>query len=294
MAMKIAISGASGLVGTALTHELTGAGHDVVPLARRRAADGSQSLDRVEGSDTVVHLAGENLVRGRWTTAKKRRIWDSRVGLTTDLAQSLAELAEPPETLICASAIGYYGERGDARLDEDSAPGEGFLADLCRAWENACQPAAKAGIRVVNLRIGIVLSTLGGALKLLLPAFRLGLGGRIGDGGFYMSWIHIGDLSRLIGFLLANQDLSGPVNAVAPAPVTNLEFTKTLGEVLRRPTILPVPRFLLRAGLGEVADVITTSAAVVPRQARAAGFEFGFGTLAPALEDLLQRTSAGS
>ena len=250
--MNVLVSGSSGLVGSALVAALNADGHRVKRLVRAAVRDAEDEVGwdpaggvldpaGLEGLDAVVHLAGENIASGRWTTAKKARIRDSRVKGTELLCQTLARLDRPPKTLVSTSAVGYYGDRGDEVLTEDSPPGHGFLAEVCEAWEAATEPAAAKGIRVVRLRIGVVLSPRGGALAKMLPAFKMGLGGRIGNGRQYMSWITLDDLVGVIRFALTNNELSGPVNAVSPNPVTNLEFTKTLGRVLHRPTVLPLP-----------------------------------------------------
>jgi uncharacterized protein (TIGR01777 family) len=237
--------------------------------------------------DAVVHLAGESVAR-RWTTAVKKEIRDSRVRGTTLLCQTLAGLASRPSVLVSASAIGYYGDRGGERLDESSPRGRGFLAEVCQEWEHATTAARDADIRVVNLRIGVVLSRNGGALKSMLTPFRLGIGGVLGSGRQYFSWITLEDLVRAIQFALSASALSGPVNAVAPQPVTNREFTKTLGRVLGRPTIFPMPAFAARLAFGEMADeMLLASARVEPNALDAAQFEFAHPQLEPALRHIL-------
>lgn len=298
--MKIAITGSTGLIGKSLAPFLTTGGHDVVRLVRKQgrlAGDeirwdpGSQRIDAaaLEGVDAVVHLAGES-VAGRWTTTKKAAIRDSRVEGTRLLAQTLAAATKPPRTLICASAIGYYGDRGHTALEEDAAPGAGFLAEVCREWEAAADAARQVGIRVVHLRIGVVLSTEGGALATMLTPFRLGLGGVVGSGDQYMSWIALDDVVGAIHHVLMTPDLSGPVNAVAPAPVTNRDFTKTLGRVLGRPTLLPIPAFGARVAFGEMADeLLLASTRVVPARLTTSGYPFRFPHLEEALRHLLGR-----
>lgn len=298
-AMKILVTGANGLVGGSLVPFLTTGGHEVVRLGRGRKRAGSASWDpekgvidraALEGLDAVVHLAGENISTGRWTPAKKARIHDSRVHGTRLLCEALAGLERPPKVLVAASAIGFYGDRGRDLVDEDSAPGSGFLADVCKEWEAATAPAAAAGIRVVNLRIGVVLSTAGGALASLLTPFKLGAGGPVGDGHQYMSWIAIDDLVDAIHFALTTPALSGPVNAVAPTPVTNGEFARTLATVLSRPAIVPFPAFAVRLLFGEMGEeLLLSSTRVEPHRLQAAGFRYRLPTLESALRHLLGR-----
>jgi uncharacterized protein (TIGR01777 family) len=296
--MKVVVSGSTGLVGSALTPVLASLGHDVVPLVRRRPAAGERVLawdpergmidcDGLEGIDVAIHLAGEN-VFGRWSPAKKQRIRESRVQGTQLLSDALAGLTRPPKTLLAASAIGYYGDRGDEAVSERSAPGEDFLAYVSRDWEASTTAAARAGIRVVNMRFGVVLTTAGGALGKMLPAFRLGLGGRLGSGNQYLSWITLDDTLKAIVHVLATPRLVGPVNLTAPNPVTNREFTRTLGKVLRRPAVLPVPAFALRIAFGtEGAAMLLSGQRVLPGCLQASGFLFRFETLEPALRHLL-------
>lgn len=296
--LRIALSGASGLIGRALAAFLTTAGHHVMPLVRRfPAPPGTIAWDPATGRldagqlawcDAVVHLAGENIAGGRWTAQRKERIRASRVAGTRLIAETLAEMPDPPPTFIAASAIGYYGNR-DAAVDEDAPPGEGFLAEVCRQWENACEPARRAGVRVVNLRIGVVLAAAGGALARMLPLFRLGLGGRLGSGRQMMSWISLDDVVGLVHHLLFSK-LAGPVNATAANPVSNAEFTRTLARLLRRPALFPVPAAALRAALGEMGEALLLHGApVLPRRALADGFTFLDPTLAEALRFELGR-----
>ncbi len=281
--MRIAISGASGLIGTALTDHLRSAGGEVTRLVR--TADGG--FESIFDCDAIVHLAGESVVGGRWTAARKQAIRGSRVDLTKRLVGMLANMERPPATLVSASAIGYYGDRGDERLDETSAMGAGFLAEVCRDWEAAAAEANSTGIRVVHLRIGIVLSANGGALFKMRRPFALGIGGRLGDGRQWTGWVHIEDLVRMIAFVLERPAIAGVLNAVAPQPVTNLAFTKALGHAMRRPTILPVPKFALRLLFGELADgLLLASTATIPRRMIDAGFEYEFPDLDQALSDL--------
>jgi len=291
---RIAVSGAAGLVGTALRSRLQGEGWRWLRLVRRPAraaheiaydpAAGSIDADRLAGIDAVVHLAGESIAGGRWTPARKQRILSSRVDGTRLIAGTLAGLDKPPRTLISASAIGYYGGRGGEPLDEGAAAGTGFLPDLCTAWEAATGMAERAGVRVVRLRIGIVLAQADGALAKMLPVFRLGLGGRLGSGAQYMSWVSLTDLVSIIRFLLDAPQLAGPVNAVAPGAVTNAEYTRTLGKVLGRPAVLPAPACALRLALGEMADALLLEGArVIPTALSRAGFRFKHPDLATAL-----------
>ena len=290
----VAITGSSGLVGSRLRHALGRAGHDARRIVRSRQEagdndvywqprEGTIDIERLEGTDCVVHLAGEN-VFGRWTEAKKERIMQSRKQGTELLSEALADLDEPPEAFLSASAVGYYGPRGDEWVDETADRGEGFLADVCEAWERATDPAREAGIRTMNYRIGLVLSSDGGALGMMTTPFKLGLGGRIGSGDQYMSWIHTSDLVEAMQFGLFESDLEGPVNAVAPNPVTNETFTDTLGDVLNRPTFVPVPKFAARLAFGEMADeTLLVGQRVEPRKLREAGFEWQFDQLEEAL-----------
>ena len=302
--MKILVTGSTGLIGSALVSFLTTGGHEVTRLVRsksRRAIDGipvlvwdpgSGKLDpaALEGLDGVIHLAGESIAAARWTPAQKSRIVESRVKSTFLLAETLAKLSYPPKVLICSSAIGYYGNRGDEQLNEDSFSGSDFLSRVCREWEMATSPASKKGIRVVHIRTGIVLSPAGGALAKMLTPFRIGVGGVIGNGQQYMSWIALDDVVGTYHHALLNETLRGPVNAVSPSPVTNRVFTKTLGKVLRRPTIFPLPAFAARLGFGEMADaLLLSSARVVPRKLLSSGYQFRFLDLEKALRHLLAK-----
>jgi len=293
--MNILVTGASGLVGRAASVALAAGGHRVIPL--RRGAGGAGPTWQPEKCeinlapagpiDAVLHLAGEGIAQ-RWTAAVKRRIRDSRVQGTRLLCEALAKLPQPPKALVCASATGFYGSRGEEWLDESSAPGTGFLADICQEWEAAAAPALKAGIRVVHLRFGIVLAKEGGALAKILPAFKLGLGGRLGDGRAWWSWIAIGDLVKVIHLALTDDSLSGPVNAVAPNPVTNAEFTRALGRALRRPAILPVPRFVIETVFGEMGrEALLASARVRPGLLMERRIGFRFPMLEAALHNAL-------
>jgi uncharacterized protein (TIGR01777 family) len=299
---RILISGASGLIGSALLPSLKSAGATVAQLARpgakyRTSDEGQIAWDRtkvlsaeaVSGFDAVIHLAGESIV-GRWTDEKKREISDSRVKGTSNLAQALASAKQKPRIFISASAIGYYGDRGDESLNEQSAAGTGFLSEVCVEWEAATRPATDAGIRTGLLRTGVVLSPRGGALAKMLTPFKLGVGGRIGSGHQWMSWIDIQDMVGAIHFLLQNARVSGPVNMVAPNPVTNTEFTKTLAAVLARPAIFPVPAFAVKLGFGEMGETaLLGSQRVEPRALMNGGYSFHFSGLQASLEHLLGR-----
>jgi uncharacterized protein (TIGR01777 family) len=243
----------------------------------------------LEGFDAVVHLAGETIAQ-RWTDAAMRRILDSRVTSTRLLARALAALERPPQVTVCASAVGYYGSRGNEVLTEESSPGSGFLAEVCRQWEQAAAGITERGTRLVLLRFGMILSAAGGALRRMLPPFRLGAGGKLGSGEQYVSWIAMDDLLEIILFALVNPALRGPVNAVAPNPVTNLDFTHTLGRVLRRATIVSVPSFAIRLMFGKMGEeVLLASARVKPARLVAAGFPFHYPELEPALRRTLGR-----
>lgn len=314
--MRVLMSGASGLVGRALRQAMTVAGDTSVALIRQPASGasapglsasgkpghilwdpcsdrppegaggsaGAQGASLLEGFDAAVHLSGENLGDGRWTAARKAAFRSSRVDSTRRLAALLAGCAAKPGVLVCASAIGWYGDRGDEILTEDSAPGTGFLPELCQEWEAASSEAEQAGIRVVHLRFGVVLARGGGALGKMLPLFRAGLGGRLGSGRQWVSWISLSDVVGAVRFAIANEPVRGPVNTVAPNPVTNAEFARELGRVLHRPSALPAPAFALRAALGEMADAtVLSSARVLPKRLEEAGFVFKHTSLSSAL-----------
>ncbi len=299
--LHVVVSGSTGLVGSALIPFLTTGGHRVTRLVRSRPQHGDEEIRwdpiagsietaGLEGIDAVVHLAGENITAGRWTAATKARIKESRVRGTRLLCEALAHLHQPPKVLVCASAIGYYGDRGATTVDEDSAAGTGFLADVCRAWEAATAPASDAGIRVVHLRCGVVLTAAGGALAKLLLPFRLGVGGRLGSGRQYMSWIGIDDVLGVILHTIRTGALRGAVNAVAPPPVTNFDFTKALGRVLSRPTLFPVPAVVARLAFGEMADeMLLASTRVAPARLQATQYAFRHPNLDAALRHTLGR-----
>jgi len=299
--MIIAVTGSTGLVGSALVARLEGRGHLVRRLVRHEVKDAEREIcwnpdtgeiDAAElnGVDAVVHLAGENIAGRRWSEDFKRRILKSRTTGTRLLAETLAQLEMKPSVLVSASATGFYGNRGDEAVDELSPSGNGFLAEVCREWEAAAEPAHDAGIRLVKLRIGPVLSPKGGALAKMLPPFKMGLGGVIGSGRQYFSWIALDDLLNAIVFALETESLVGPVNAVAPGAVTNREFTKTLGRVLGRPTIFPMPAFAARLAFGEMADeMLLGGVRVAPHELTAANFNFAYPELEPALRHLLDK-----
>ncbi len=297
---RIIVTGPTGLIGARLVSELERSGAAVVRGVRRpstkpnemywNAETGEIDSGKLEGADAVVHLAGENIAGGRWTAAFKQRIRDSRIKGTRLISDAIAHATDKPKTFLCASAIGYYGDRGDEQLPESAGPGDDFLADVCRDWEAACDSARQAGVRVVNARTGVVLSPDEGALAKMLTPFKLGVGGKIGDGRQYMSWIAIDDEVAALEFLLAHPSINGPVNLASPQPATNAEFTKTLGRVLSRPTIFPMPAFLARLAFGEMADaLLLSSTRVVPRALADAGFSFAYPALEPALRHLLGR-----
>ena len=294
---RILASGTSGLIGEALLPSLKTGGYSVTRLVRDQSSGEGQivwnplqplSPKSVSGFDAVIHLAGETIV-GRWTDAKKARIRDSRILGTGHLAEALSKAPQPPRVLISASAIGYYGDRGEEILHEDSPSGAGFLAEACRAWEAASQPAADAGIRTVQMRFGVVLSPRGGALSKMLPPFRMGLGGKIGSGRQWWSWIDVKDLVGAIHHALKSDRLQGPVNVTAPKPVRNAEFSKILATVLSRPSIFPMPAFAARLALGEMADeLLLASQHVEPAKLMATGYSFQHADLKSALEALLR------
>ena len=300
--MKVLVSGATGLVGSELVPFLTQQGNDVYRLTRSKpreahdiAWDPSRNQlpkGRIDGSDVVVHLAGENIAGKRWNPKVKEELRSSRIDGTKLLCETIVQLDPTPKTLICASAIGFYGDRGSDWLNETSPAGSGFLADLCRDWEAACEPARAKGIRVVNLRFGVILSPKGGALAKMLTPFKMGVGGVVGSGNQYWSWISIDDVVGVIDFCIKQEKISGPVNTTAPCPVTNYDFTKTLGSVLGRPTMLPLPAFAARIAIGEMADgLLLSSARVMPNRLSETGYRFQYPTLEPALKHLLSPLS---
>jgi uncharacterized protein (TIGR01777 family) len=297
--MRVLVTGSSGLVGSALVPFLNSGGHRVTRLVRSkpRAAEayalwdpeaGTIDASSLEGLDAVVHLAGESIAAGRWTAARKARILESRVKGTNLLTGTLAGLSQPPKVLVSASAVGFYGDRGEEVLREESSSGSGFLAEVCRQWEAATAPAAQVGIRVVHLRFGMILSAKGGALQKLLLPFRFGLGGRLGSGRQFMSWVALDDIVGAIHHALTTEELQGPVNAVSPTAVRNAEFTRTLGRVLRRPAVFPLPAFAARLAFGQMADeLLLASQRVEPARLLASSYQFRFPELEAALKHLL-------
>lgn len=304
--MKILLSGASGLVGTALTGFLNSEGHQVLKLVRHPSKDTTQipwspsqgqlEASTLEGFDAVIHLAGESLAGGPWSPAKKARILNSRVNGTQLLSQTLSQLKTPPKVMISASAVGYYGDTGSQETDETGPLGQGFLAEVCQAWEAAAEPVKRAGIRLVKARLGVVLSTEGGALKAMLPPFKLGLGGQLGSGQQYMSWIAMDDLLRAFAHCLSadlepgipSSELRGAVNFTAPEPVQNKDFTQALAEALKCPAFFTVPSLVLKLALGEMAEeMLLNSTRVYPEKLLSSGFEFHCPQLAQALHQML-------
>jgi len=294
--MRVAISGASGFIGSAVVRRLEASGHQVSRMVRGTPRPGeihwipAGALDSqpLEGFDAVVHLAAES-ISGRWTRTKKAKILNTRVQGTLTIAATLARLQQKPKVLVSASAIGYYGQRGDEVLDEGSTSGSDFLAEVARQWEAATDAAARAGIRVVLLRFGVVLGPGGGALKQMLTPFRMGVGGRIGSGRQWMSWVALDDAAGAVEYAIISQGLRGPVNVVAPGAVQNSEFTKTLGEVLHRPTIFPMPEFAVKLAFGEMGEsLLLGSQRVVPKSLQSAGYKFQFPELKGALESIVR------
>lgn len=296
--LKILASGTSGPIGGALMPALTAAGHNVTRLVRRPAAAADEiewdpnnpiSPETVSGYDAVIHLAGETIV-GHWDKKKREKIRDSRVISTNNLVQALVQSSQKPRTLITASAIGYYGNRGQERLTENSEPGYNFLGMVCRDWEGATKPAEDAGIRTVQLRIGIMLSMQGGALKQMVQPFRFGLGGIIGNGKQWWSWVALEDVVGAVQHALTHEGLSGPVNVVAPNPVTNIDFTRAIAQVVRRPALFPLPFFAVRLFFGQMGEeLMLASARVLPTKLEASGYKFRYPELKPALLDILRK-----
>ena len=294
--MRVLVSGSRGLIGSTLIPALESGGHSVIRLVRGKAGKNEVSWDpvgqldpgAVAGFDAVVHLAGESIA-GRWTDSKKQRIADSRIQGTRTLVNALSLSSSRPRVLVGASAVGYYGDRADELLTEQSPPGNDFLANVCQRWEQAVEEAASAGIRTVELRIGLVLSREGGGLAQMLPPFRMGVGGRMGSGKQYWPWVAINDIVGAILHALQTDTMRGPYNAVAPQPVTNAEFTKTLGQVLHRPTVFPMPAFVVRTVFGEMGTaLLLASQRVSPKKLEGTGFRFKHPDLKPALEELVK------
>lgn len=296
--LNILASGTSGPIGGALVPALEAAGHRVTRLVRRAPAargefqwDPSKPIvpETVSGYDAVIHLAGETIV-GHWDAKKKQKIRDSRVTSTRNLVQALVQSANTPRVLISASAIGYYGDRGSEMLTENSEPGYNFLGMVCREWEAATQPAAEAGIRTVQVRIGVMLSMAGGALKQMVTPFRYGLGGIIGNGKQYWSWVALDDVVGAVQHALAHEGLAGPVNVVSPHPVTNIDFTRAIAQVVRRPALFPLPPFAVRLFFGQMGEeLLLASARVLPTKLEASGYKFRYPELKPALVDILRK-----
>jgi uncharacterized protein (TIGR01777 family) len=297
--MKILVGGSHGLIGEPLVNSLERGGHEVFRLVRREARPGAREIEwhpdrliidapALEGCDVIINLAGDGIADGRWSEEKKHRIRDSRVNGTKLLSEAMSKLARRPKTFICASAIGFYGDRGDEVVDENSTPGKGFLAGVCRAWEQATEPAEQAGIRVVKLRLGVVLTKDGGIMGSMLRPFKLGLGGKVGSGKQYISWVAMEDAVAAANFILANEALRGAINVASPCPVTNEEFTKTLGRVLSRPTFMTMPAFAARLAFGEMADeMMLSSTRVEPKRLKEVGYQFQYAKLEDALRHLL-------
>jgi len=293
--MRILITGANGLIGTALQRSFDEIGHELLLASRKEAKDsqhiqwdvekGFSEPERLEGIDAVVHLAGESVFGLSWSDAKKKAIRDSRVDGTRSVVEAISRLKARPNVLVAASAIGFYGDRGDEEMTESSAAGDTFLAEVSKEWESEARRAEDAGIRTVLLRTGIILSKDGGALGTMLLPFKLGIGGVVGSGKQWMSWISIDDHIRVINYAIEYENVRGAVNSVSPNPVTNGEFTKTLGEVLYRPTILPLPSFAVNMVFGEMGDaLLLASTRVVPKRLEDAGFEFKYPELKTAIE----------
>jgi len=297
--MKVLISGSTGLVGSALVRLLTSDGYHVTRLVRPGGPithgsvpwdpqNGLLDSEAIEGHDALVHLAGENIAAGRWTPDQKKRIRESRVRGTSMLCGRLKSLKKPPAVAVFASAVGIYGNRSDEELTEQSIPGSGFLATVTKEWEAASDVLTETSIRIVKLRIGVVLSKDGGALARMLPVFKLGLGGKIGSGRQYMSWIAIDDLLGIMKYTLSHDNISGPINAVSPNPVTNKEFTKRLGKLLSRPTFFALPRLGLKLAAGEMGDeLLLASTRVLPEKLTSSGFHFEYPKLEQALKHIL-------
>jgi uncharacterized protein len=295
--MKILVSGSTGLIGSALIPSLEAEGHTVKRLVQKEPASENEIFwnpatktdsSKLDGFDGIVHLAGEPII-GRWNQEKKAKIRSSRIEGTKSLVEGLASVSNPPKVFVCASAIGYYGDRGNELLKEDSAPGTGFLPEVCREWESAAADAARKGSRVVNTRFGIVLSDKGGAVKQMLTPFKLGLGGKVGSGHQYYSWIAIDDVTAAINFILLNEALVGPVNFVSPNPVSNEEFTRILAKVLCRPALFPMPAFAAKKVFGEMADaLLLASAKVEPSKLLESHYPFRYPELEGALRNILE------
>ena len=297
--MKVMLAGSSGLIGTALVRLLLDEGHEVLRLVRRAPAArdevqwdpvaGTMDTEALAGVEAVIHLGGASIAGQRWTEAYKQEIRDSRIKSTRLISETIAQSDSKPAVFLCASALGYYADRGDEILTENSPKGEGFLADVTAEWEHATLPASEAGVRVCNMRIGVVLSETGELPRSMLTPFKFGLGGKLGNGRQYMSWIHVEDVARAFAFVLKTKSLDGPINLAAPNPVTNAEFTKALGRVLSRPTLFRVPGFALRIAMGEMAQFALGSARLYPLKLAQSGFRHRWNDIEPALRDILDR-----
>jgi uncharacterized protein (TIGR01777 family) len=303
--MKILITGATGLIGRALCHALNEEGHTIVGVSRssRKPSGldvaemvqwdpqaGPLTDDALDQVDAVINLAGEPIAAKRWSDQQKKSIRDSRIVITRRLVEGMSRAKHKPQVFVSSSAVGYYGNRGDERLEETSAPGRGFMSEVCQEWEREAARASELGIRVVLVRTGVVLSADGGALEKMLPPFKIGVGGRLGSGKQWFPWIHIDDIVGIFKHAIRNSQIDGPINGAAPQGATNAEFTRELGRALHRPTFLPVPEFALRALMGEMANVLFDSQRVIPAAALASGYEFHYRQLGPALADVLSRT----
>ena len=293
MKMRTAITGVSGLVGAHLRSFLDAEGHSVIPIGRGPGNGGIHwdpskdeiEASRLDGIDAVVHLAGENIGSSRWTAGRKEKILLSRIDGTSLISKTIVSLKAPPRVLISASAVGYYGDCGDRIITENHPAGSGFLADVCVQWESACEPARQAGIRVVNIRNGVVLSSKGGAIPKMLPPFRLGIGGPIAGGKQYVSWIHLHDLARAILALIVDEKISGPVNMTSPNPVTNSELTRAIASVIHRPAIMPIPAFAIRAIFGQMGqETVIQGQRVKPTVLQGMGFEWEYADIIAALK----------
>jgi uncharacterized protein (TIGR01777 family) len=294
--LRVAITGASGFVGRHLTTFLQAQGHRVAPIGRATAGatwnpdTGEIDATLLSDTDALIHLAGSNIAEGRWTAARKRAIYSSRVDATRRLCECIARAKGKPKTLVCASASGFYGERGDAIVDESTGPGGGFLAEVCQGWERACDPARNAGVRVVHARFGVILGPGGGALSAMLPFYRWGLGGRLGRGSQWLSWIALDDALSAIAALLQDETLAGPVNLVAPNPIRQADFARCLARILRRPCLGPMPKFAVKMLFGQQGvELFLTSIRVEPASLKKIGFCFAF----PDLEEALRRALGG-
>ena len=297
--MKVMLAGSSGLIGTALVRLLLDEGHEVLRLVRRAPAArdevqwdpvaGTIDTEALAGVEAVIHLGGASIAGQRWTEAYKQEIRDSRIKSTRLISETIAQSDSKPAVFLCASALGYYADRGDEILTENSPKGEGFLADVTAEWEHATLPASEAGVRVCNMRIGVVLSETGELPRSMLTPFKFGLGGKLGNGRQYMSWIHVEDVARAFAFVLKTKSLDGPINLAAPNPVTNAEFTKALGRVLSRPALFKVPGFALRIAMGEMAQFALGSARLYPLKLAQSGFRYSWNDIEPALRDILDR-----